>query len=92
MLINSNKLCINIVLVCVSSGVIQVVGGMSIDLPSIHSIAVVSNTTAKSEFEIKMKLDIDSNGFKLDIAKPDEELDFIHIQYGKIVLIILFFH
>ena len=63
------------------SGAIQVVGGMAIDLPSIHSIAVVSNTTAKSEFEVKMRLDIRQDAVSLEIEKPDEELDFIHIQW-----------
>jgi hypothetical protein len=62
------------------SGALQVVGGMSIDLPSIHSIAVVSNTTVKSEFELKMRLDIGRRGIELDIEKPDEELDIFHIR------------
>lgn len=63
------------------SGALQIVGGMSIDLPSIHSIAVVSNTTIKSEFEFKMRLDIGQDAIELNIEKPDEELDIVHIRH-----------
>jgi hypothetical protein len=53
---------------------------MSIDLPSIHSIAVVSNTTVKSEFEFKMRMNIRQGAIEMDIQKPDEELDMFHIR------------
>jgi len=62
-------------------GALQVASGMTIDLPSITSIAVVSNTTIKSEFEIKMRLDTQIGSIDLEIEKPDEELDIIHFRH-----------
>ncbi|OQV25960.1 putative Apolipoprotein B-100 [Hypsibius exemplaris] len=63
------------------SAALQITGGMTIDLPSIHSIAVVTNTTVKSEFEFKMKLNVKKDSVELDIQKPDEELDLIRIRH-----------
>lgn len=63
------------------SGALQIAGGMAIDLPTIHKIEVVSNTTVASEFEMKVRMDIHEKMFELKIEKPDEELDIFHIRH-----------
>jgi len=63
------------------SGALQIAGGMAMDLPSIHKIAIVTNTTIKSEMEAKLKLDIRPNYFEIKLEKPDEELDIFHFKH-----------
>jgi hypothetical protein len=63
------------------SGALQLAAGMAIDLPSIHKIEAVSNLTMKSEFEVKVHVDVRENAFDITIEKPDEELDLIHIRH-----------
>lgn len=67
-------------LVMEPSGALQVIGGMTLDIPSIHSISIVSNTTLKSEFEVKLRTDIRKDSIEIEIEKPDEELDLIQIR------------
>lgn len=54
---------------------------MAVDLPSICKIQTVSNTTVKSEIELKVRVDVRDNSFDVTVEKPDEELDILHVRH-----------